>query len=461
MHERTERAIAQLLFVFCCAVPTAITIACVLVTWTPWYHSARLSEIEEHLSRESGLIVEIDDFERISPIGVSLFNVHVYEPETQQLVAEARQIDWTRDKDGSRVVLRQSEFYCSQLKFAWRLIHDRLLCRPEHTDLTMQLAANDLIIRSSSGDETFPEVEATLKPSSKGVQMSLYWLPMESPVRRSVTPPKLPSTSFAKATFIRDRGGRRPFSIITLESGDNDLSCASLADYLEPMKRLGGDATFRGTLQCRIDDDRWMLELGGARFDNIDMNQLCENLPYPVRGTGEVIFDRGQLSPGKRVDVTGTLRMTDGWLGNRLVASLRPDFGFAVTREAFPPDGRDVHFDFAAIRFLMTDPTTISLKGVCNSSPQYRWSADGAALCDGGREIVFSDTRQAPAGPLMASIGIDQHLAPYWTPRLPTPLYPLVSPADDSAVPDGQIPSGRVLRAGPVQGGDENMIYQR
>ena len=55
MHERTQRAMARLMFVFCCAIPTLVTISVIVFTWTPWYHHRCLSQIEAKLSDETGL----------------------------------------------------------------------------------------------------------------------------------------------------------------------------------------------------------------------------------------------------------------------------------------------------------------------------------------------------------------------------------------------------------------------
>ena len=63
-------------------MPTSLTFLCVLVTWTPWYHNRALRTIQAGLSRETGLIVEIEDFQRASPSTIHLHDVRVLEPET-------------------------------------------------------------------------------------------------------------------------------------------------------------------------------------------------------------------------------------------------------------------------------------------------------------------------------------------------------------------------------------------
>ncbi len=50
MHERTQRAVARLLFAFACALPTAITLMLVMVTYTPWYQTWLRERVIQELS---------------------------------------------------------------------------------------------------------------------------------------------------------------------------------------------------------------------------------------------------------------------------------------------------------------------------------------------------------------------------------------------------------------------------
>ena len=463
MHERTERAIAQLLFVFCCALPTAFTLLCILVTWTPWYHRRQLQRVVEQLSTQSGLVVEIEDFERISPNQWSLQHVRLIEPETRCLVATVRQVDWIKEPDETRAVLRQPELQSSQLKYAWRLVHDRLICRPEHTLTPIRIEATRLSVRSKTGDVTMEDVEASVAPFQRGVRMMLTCLPVESFGQLLPNPSGTITRSTSRTTIelTRDRSGKRPTSTLVLHSGDNELNCSALADYIPLMRRLGPEATFRGTIQYTRDDEGWSVELAGSRLSRIDMSRLCEDLAYPIRGSGEIHFDRGWVSPGQSINVAGTLQMKHGWLGNQLLKSLQQDLGFVVEPSVIPTDGRDLHYDYAAIRFSANDASSLSLKGVCASDPQHRWAAPGTAVCDGGQAIVYTDTRSASAGELLAAIGAEPIQSPLWSQIMMTlPVRAANGDRGGTSKNVGtQIPSGRVLRAGPIQG--EDVIFQR
>lgn len=464
MHERTERAIAQLLFVFCCAVPTAITLSAILVTWTPWYHRAQLAEISQRLSLESGLVVQIHDFDRISPIQWTLREVQLFAPETDREVARVRQVDWIDDSDSIRVVLHQPEFESSQLRHAWRLIHDRLISRPEHTLIPIQLVTNRLTINSLTGGQTLEDVKVDLAPTNRGVELSLSGIPLDSfarPVHSSVaTGTQKDSRRGSKVhlSLVRDRTGEQPVSTIAVRTNDNQLNCSALADYLPWMKQLGPDATFHGKLQYTIDSAGWSVDLAGSRIRGINMSRLCENLPCPIRGTGEIAFYRGGVSPGRSIDLVGTLELKNGWLGTRLIHSLEKDLGFQIAHSAIQSDGRDVHYDFAALQFSMTDPSNLSLKGACGNSPGYSWAGNGTAIIDRGGPIARSDTTSIHPTHLVAAVGAQNVYMPLWSEIFMTTPADHFAPQGRDFSPDDS-PNGRVLRASRLQ--QEPSIKQR
>ena len=76
MHERTQRAIARLLFVFTCAVPTAMTLIYVLITWTPWFSNRTLRVLEAEISLATRLEVQIGHYERLSPTRLYHYGQH-------------------------------------------------------------------------------------------------------------------------------------------------------------------------------------------------------------------------------------------------------------------------------------------------------------------------------------------------------------------------------------------------
>ena len=109
MHERIQRTIARLLFVFCCAVPTLFTCLCILVTWTPWYHQHALQNLEAEFSLATGLSIEIEDFEKTTPSGFCLLGVTIREPETTHEIARIRKIEHITEAGEVTILLQQPD----------------------------------------------------------------------------------------------------------------------------------------------------------------------------------------------------------------------------------------------------------------------------------------------------------------------------------------------------------------
>ncbi|TWT98689.1 hypothetical protein [Stieleria varia] len=457
MHERTERAIARLLFVFCCAVPTSLTLLAILITWTPWYHASRLAAIAEHLSRETGLVVQIEDFRRVSPNRWTLHRVELIEPETLYQVAMIRQIDWTQDADSVRVMIHQPELQSEQLGHAWSMIHDRLISRPEHTTIPIEIAANDVTIVSRTGDMPLRDVQAWVQPNATGLRMNLECRLADQSPRMVKSTSTSTNTSLTRVTLVRDRSGERPESTLILESGDNDLPCSAIAGYLPTLQGLGPNATFRGALECRMTDTGTSIVLDGSQFNQIDLSYWSKHLPYPVVGTADLQLARCTMRPGEPINVAGTLIARDGLVGIGMLGSLQRDLGFEIDMNALPPDGRGLPYRLAALKFSMLGDSQISLQGMCDTQLEFRGGPPGVALlrAEDGQPVVFSSGGAIKPHQLMATLGADRHYSPFWSEILMTPPRPIGMETLDPNAP----PSGRLIPSIATQ--KEDVIKQR
>ena len=92
------------------------------MTWTPWYHSKALTTLERELSHTTGLIIEIDDFEKPAPANFRLFGVTVREPETTEVIAQIREIQHVEKNGCVTLLLQQPEVQAAELKGIWHLI---------------------------------------------------------------------------------------------------------------------------------------------------------------------------------------------------------------------------------------------------------------------------------------------------------------------------------------------------
>jgi len=363
---------------------------CVIMTWTPWYHHRVLRKIEREISRESGLIVSVEDFYRSAPSTVHLTGVRLVQPETLREVAMVREVEWVSRDDEVSILLHQPELQSSQLESAWRMIHDRFLCSPQRTSVPVQFAANDLTIHSRTGSMTLRDVDAWIGLRGETVEATMQCMPAN-----------FGSDSPIAVTVRRDRSTELPSTLWILDTGGTPLPCSVLAEYLPTLKALGSEAEFLGTMRWQSDSNDWMVDLGGARFEKVSLDRLFEKQSHRLSGDATIEFVRCRIEPNqRRSDIVGSIRATDGQIGRSLLLSAQQHLGF---ESRFPEGFGDVPYDLIAIGFNVNN-TQLKLDGICRTEPGFETHAAGVVLCTDGYPWVRSSGQDLDALALLTAI---------------------------------------------------------
>ena len=227
MHEKTQRAMARLMFVLRCAVSTLMTLSVILFMWTTWYHNRCKTQIAAKLGDETGLLVEIEDFDRATPLALHLNGARIFDSETGREVASVRRVTCAATYDEIVFVLRQPEMQSSELHHAWKLIHDRFLCRPDQIELPVRLVATDLAIHSKALLLTPQDVDGLVTPQERKTLANFVCFPADSANRSLVTinfrrdrSGDVPTTSThtCNANFERNDRSKQPNSLCLVES---------------------------------------------------------------------------------------------------------------------------------------------------------------------------------------------------------------------------------------------------
>ncbi len=421
MHERTQLALARLVFVSCCALPTVVTVAIILLTWTPWYHHRVLAGIEQRLSNEFGVSVSIGEYQQVSPNRLMLHDLRLQESETTREVATVRLAKWVTSDSHSHLHLFQPTMQSEQLAAFWRLFHDRFLCQPQHTRGVMRVVVDDLTIQSGDGSMTFRDVDMWMRPMARAVQVTIDGVPAAS---RDNSPVRL--------AIVRNRTAKSPVTEWSLQTGTTPLPCSAIADFSPVLEMLGRDAEFYGDVQWQSNGDEWLLDLRGAHFDNIDLSRLFETLPHRLTGTADVSFDRGYIAPGKRIDVHGKILARDGYIGDSLVRRAHQYLQFGVAEESVA--SQNLPYDRLGMRFNLMQ-SQLRLSGICAGQPGYESLPDGVVLCADGRPIAWTNS------PILPSTNLAETLAPEHSVSVPlaqqtAPMMSLLLP------PSRQLPVG-------------------
>lgn len=385
MHERTTRAIARWLFVACCAAPTCLTMLGILLTWTPWYNNGIRHELEDQLALQTGLHVEIGDFERSDPTTWRLFDLKLTDSETKQPVASVRNACWVAESQNTVIRLSQPEVHVESLDQLVRLIHERFLCRPERTDVPVRFAADDVTLRGSVHSQTLRDVDAGLKTEGSQVIAWIECLPAGF----------RPDLDGLKIEVTRNRSASPPVTRWSIQTGELSLPVAVLADYFPILERLGDDATFHGMVTAerpdRSSSQSGVFELTG-RFDQVDLGRLTEELPHRVTGRASIALDRCQFDGNGGVNVSGEIRAVEGWMSASLLPRLAEDLGCQLTAMT----ASDFSFDAFAVRFDLY-ASQLRVQGICRTQPGNEWLPAGVVVSAGGRPIVMSGPQSMPS----------------------------------------------------------------
>lgn len=446
MHERTQRAVARLMFVFCCAVPTLMTLTCVITRWTPWYQYRVLTELRDEISRETGLLFEIDSFRNPSPGTFHLKSIRILHPETRREIARVREIQWVTRSNEAKILLHQPELQSSQLAGVWKLVHDRFLCRPDRTRLPMHIAGNDVTIHSRTGALTFHDVDAWVKSDAEGSEATVQCSP-------AITQSEIPLT----ITIRRDRSEAIPSTTWLLDTQGTALPCSAVAEYLPPLQKLGSEATFSGTFLWQQQDEQWSVDLAGSRFERIALDRLFEQHAHRLSGYASLQLDRCRIEPHRRrSDIAGSLRARDGLIGRSLLASANRHLGLQLQlpEDRFPQGwsnlSGDIPYDLLSLGFNINN-TQLRIEGICRSEAGYESYPAGVVLLLDGYPLVQSTpatleslraiTAIAPPHSIPVPLS---HQTDWLTNIFPPPSRPL--PADSGSPP-------RIRAAGNWTGG--------
>lgn len=377
MHERTRRAVARLLFVIGCALPTFVIMLVVLVTFTPWFAHYRRDRLQALLSQRIGLSVEIESVEHPAPATVRLIGVRLREPETNSEVAKVHMITWVTTDSKTAVRLSQPEVQSSMLPFAWRVIHDRFLCQPQLTKVPVRIAADDLTIHSRTGSLTLRDVDAWLRPVKDKVEALIQCVPAD----RVDLPP-------VSISVVRDRTGKLPATDWTMNTGDVPLVCSALADYFPAMRSLGADATFMGTMRWKLSSAGWTIDLGGSRFEHVDLETVMQGMAHRLSGRAAIELQTCKIEPGSDLNVLGTLVAEGGAVSQSLLAALHSQLQFDVA-PAIEGDTRDWPYETLAVRFDLIG-SDMTLEGICDKQRGLQRLPAGMVFANAGRGLCSS-----------------------------------------------------------------------
>jgi hypothetical protein len=413
----------------------------ILITWTPWYQSRLLARLSYELGRETGLVFDIDQYRQVAPGKLLLQGVAISDPETGDLVATIRMVEYLRENDRVGILLHQPELQSAGLGRAWAVVHDRLISRPEHTIRPIKIAAADLNIHSQSGSLALGDLSATVTPEANGVRL----------VAEAGSGGGFGGFGrgelLLRCSLFRDRSGDVPRTDLVFSTEGTALPCSVLAEYLPVAKKLGPDAQFVGNVTCQQTANGWSFDFGSPTLMGVELSRCTEDLPHWIRGTADLHLRRCRIEPGRMVDIIGSFQARDVRVGTSLLRALREHTGWLFDETFLDGSNESVECSLAAVDFEITDQT-MKLTGICNS--MHAAIEPGVALFGSGRAIAKTNPQRFNADRFVAALDPSSRTLAAWN-----QVFLPSSPTIDAT---GQ-PSGQIRRASNWSGGET--IQQR
>ena len=449
MHERTQQAIARLLFVLCCAGPSCLTLGWITLTNSDWYQSRTTERLEASIQHSLGLIVEFEEHQHPAPNRWILSNVTLRHPETLVKIGRVREIHWVNNSDESRILLEQPEIEARHLTMFWESIHNEILRRPQEFTSPISIAANDLTIQNGNQAFTLSDLDARLansgNNSSLSAQLQLADQLGQSPMMLEI---------------LRDRGDHQDkqspalITTVTLNTNGAPLPCSVLADFATPFEQLGQTASFTGQLRCQWTVDQWQLDLSGSRFESLELDRLFENQSHRLSGTASIQLDHCLIAPHlNQSEIYGMLKASEGLIGKNLLHQASDHLKLRLLQtELWSQYSGDVPYDIFSIGFTISG-TQLQLDGICQNYAGYENYPKGTAIILNGYPLAQTTDESLESLRLLTTIA-PTHSVPvplsqqtHWLTNILLPPSRLSPP---SLTTPPRIRSARLWQGGPA-----------
>ncbi|MEE8452203.1 MAG: hypothetical protein V3R99_09820 [Thermoguttaceae bacterium] len=318
LHDKTRRKACLAAFLLLCVLPTTTVLAWCVYRHRPGYVDAEALR----LSRELGLEVSIERFQRLRPGSVLYEGMELTDPESGRSVLRCRvlQAAWrdVADARGEKkptlmLIASQPIVEVEAFDALGQLIARRLRRRAGQTAVDVRLTAAEVTLRAAEHSDTLTEFQGTIETLPGGRQARAHFRPTGS--------------TTAEPVAIRlFRGHQTVPSTIAFELDTRGCTvpCRVLAMGFRPLEPLGLRSRFRGYVWAKQTPDAdsapplWDGKMTGALLD-VDLDDLISaNFPHTLSGTATIEIQQARFQQGRLESASGTLVAGPGLDGSGL-----------------------------------------------------------------------------------------------------------------------------------------------
>ncbi len=274
---------------------------------------------EDLLGLSLGCRVSLDAVEFPSPGLVRLSNVTFYDSESAKMVLACDRIEARRTAGLQKVDVFQCVVVESMGNQILSSIHDHLLTQPQLLDNEIHIHVDTMDFAEPSHpahrNPMFGNSTIELRATSSGAEMRACLHPASTD---AAGPPAEPTKRVATAdptvevTIWRDVASPTKTTIL-FESPHIEFPAHLIAGDRPWRSRLSRQTTFRGRIDCHLDDRGWTVDVLGGDLTNLDLSLLVGKEPEAwLTGIAKVAIRRLTMRTSRIQELVCDVRVPYG-----------------------------------------------------------------------------------------------------------------------------------------------------
>jgi hypothetical protein len=296
-----------LAFVLAGALPVLITFVLCCAERVPAYQRARVARYASQLSQLTGLTVQVERVELLTPSRRLLHGIQLHHPETGAMLGQMKGLWISETSTGCALHAQQAELSAEHLADCYRLLHEQVLCRPHRQPHALVLWMNDLVIQGDAEPSLkFDKLQIELKRQPLATAGSLRFRLEDFPSQEAVM------------TFDRHHDEAEPTSHWTMNTGSQALPGAWVQRFANNFSMPGPQAAFTGAFDLAYNQKFWSLT-GSGRMHRLDAAAWFER-PL-LSGNADVEINSFHLTDRGLREATGKLLVQEGRIHSDLLAA--------------------------------------------------------------------------------------------------------------------------------------------
>jgi len=357
LHDKSRRRICLAAFFALCVAPTVIVLTCGVARHLPWHVRAEA----DRLTWQLGQKVSIARVRHLRPGAVLYEGLELSDPEAGNRILCCGKLKAVWGPSTGRhgqgppclvLIAYQPEIDSDEIDQVWRLVEAALSRRAGCPDSGVQLAADQLTLRTGEATHTLTQVRGTIRRLPDGSQADVAFRLAEVETPEPV-----------QIRVVRGHHAEPPAMGLGLYTGGGALPCSLLALGVPGLEALGPRSRFGGYLWVNETPDGHEGELAG-QFTEVDLDGLvARHFPHAIRGVAQLTVRGARFRQGRLEEATGSLSAGPGTISRSLVDAAADRLGMTGGLEPNVPD-RLVSYKRLAVSFRI-DSRGLELRGEC------------------------------------------------------------------------------------------------